>query len=104
MLFFLPFSNLQKGAIALNKNEGEKLFLDHCSGCHINGGNIVRRNKTLKIKDLRRNSLDSPELIAEVAREGIGIMSGYEKVLGEGGDKLVATWIWNQSQSAWVHG
>ena len=90
--------------MALNENEGEKLFLQHCSGCHINGGNIVRRNKTLKLKDLKRNSLDTPELIAKVAREGIGSMSGYEKNLGERGDKVVANWIWDQSQKAWVQG
>ncbi len=90
---------------ALNNNPtGEKLFLEHCSGCHINGGNIVRRNRTLKLPALNRQGLDSPEAIAKVAREGIGSMSGYEEVLGQGGDELVAKWIWNKAQNAWTQG
>ncbi len=98
---FLPPTNK---AIALNTIEGEELFLKTCAGCHVNGGNIVRRNKTLRSKDLKRNGLDSPSEIAKVAREGIGMMSGYKDVLGEKGDQIVADWIWNQSQNAWVHG
>ncbi|WP_320664196.1 c-type cytochrome [Prochlorococcus sp. MIT 1223] len=98
---FLIYSNQ---LLALNNSKGEKLFLEHCSGCHVNGGNIIRRNKTLKISALKRNGLDNPEAIAKVARNGIGNMSGYKKVLGEEGDKIVANWIWEQSQKAWVQG
>ena len=89
---------------ALNENEGEHLFIENCAGCHINGGNIIRRNKTLKIKDLQRNGLVTPESIAKIAREGTGSMDGYKEVLGEKGDQLVANWILKQSQKAWVQG
>ena len=89
---------------ALNENVGEHLFIENCAGCHINGGNIIRRNKTLKMKDLERNGLDTQEKIAKIAREGIGIMDGYEEVLGEKGDQLVANWILKQAQKAWVQG
>ena len=91
-------------SFALDNSQGESLFIQHCSGCHINGGNIIRRNKTLKISALKRNGLDNPESIANVARLGIGSMSGYGEVLGDGGDKIVANWIWEQSQKAWVQG
>ena len=74
------------------------------SACHVNGGNIIRRNKTLKLAALKRNGLDNQEDIARVAREGMGIMSGYEDVLGKQGDKKVAIWIWEQAQNAWVQG
>ena len=90
--------------IALEKSIGENLFIEHCSGCHVKGGNIIRRNKTLKISDLKRNGIDSPEAIAKVARLGIGNMSGYKEYLGEKGDQIVANWIWEQSQKAWVQG
>ena len=98
---FLIYSN---ETWALDKSVGENLFIENCSGCHVNGGNIIRRNKTLKISALKRNGLDNPEAIAKVARIGIGSMSGYEEVLGKGGDKIVANWIWEQSQKAWVQG
>ncbi|HGY5552283.1 MAG TPA: c-type cytochrome [Prochlorococcus sp.] len=99
ILLLLPTSS-----IALDSSTGECLFKEHCAGCHINGGNIIRRNKTLRLKALERYGLDNPEAIARVAREGIGQMSGYENVLGEGGDQLVAIWIWAQAQKAWIQG
>ena len=64
----------------------------------------MRRNKTLKLKDLKRNGYDNPEAIAEIAQNGTGIMSGYKEVLGEGGEKIVANWIWEAAQKAWVQG
>ncbi len=103
-LFILSLSLLPNKAIALSEDQGSRLFIENCAGCHINGGNIIRRSKTLKLKDLKRNGLDSAEAIAKVAKEGIGIMSGYKEILGENGDELVANWIWNQAQNAWVQG
>ena len=76
----------------------------HCSACHVKGGNIIRRGKTLKSSALKRNGLDNPESIANIARLGIGSMSGYAEVLGEGEDKIVANWIFEQSQKAWTQG
>tara|TARA_Y100001968_G_scaffold54751_1_gene46009 strand:+ start:1946 stop:2323 length:378 start_codon:yes stop_codon:yes gene_type:complete len=91
-------------SLALSNSQGENLFIQHCSGCHVNGGNIIRRNKTLKISALKRNGLDNPEAIAKVARLGIGSMSGYEEVLEQGEDQIIANWIWEQSQKAWIQG
>ncbi len=91
-------------AFAMNSSSAEALFIEHCSACHINGGNIIRRGKTLKLSDLKRRDLDNQEAIAKIAREGIGIMNGYEEFLGEDGDQAVAIWILNQAQKAWVQG
>ncbi len=99
LLILLPAS-----AFAIDNTVGEELFIKHCSGCHINGGNIIRRRKTLKLKALQRAGLDNPESIARVAREGIGSMNGYEEVLGKDGDQLIANWIWTQVQNAWTQG
>ncbi len=91
-------------SISLPQSQGEELFINNCAGCHIKGGNIIRRNKTLKLKDLHRNGIDSPNAIAQIAKEGIGSMSGYKDVLGEKGAHVVANWIWEQSQNAWIQG
>ncbi len=98
---FFCFS-LPKETSALEKDIGKNLFKNNCAGCHINGGNIIRRSKNLKISSLRRNGIDNPEAIAKIARHGIGIMSGYEDELGENGDQVVANWVWEQAQKAWV--
>ena len=104
MISILSILIIPTHSIALSNSPGEKLFLNHCAGCHINGGNIIRRGKNLKLAALKRYGLDNQDAIAKVAREGVGSMSGYQEVLGERGDQLVAIWIWEQAQNAWVHG
>ena len=87
---------------AIQANSGGNLFKHNCAGCHINGSNIIKRSKNLKISSLKRNGIDNPEAIAEIARQGIGIMSGYDDELGDNGDQIVADWVWEQAQKAWV--
>ena len=96
------YLSLPKGLNAIETDLGENLFKNNCAGCHINGGNIIRRSKNLKISSLKRNRIDNPEAIAKIARQGVGIMSGYEDELGENGDQIVANWVWEQAQKAWV--
>ena len=99
-IFF--YLSLPKELNAIEADLGENLFKHNCAGCHMNGGNIIRRSKNLKISSLKRNGIDNPEAIAKIARQGIGIMSGYEDELGENGDQIVANWVWEQAQKAWV--
>ena len=103
-MYFLHifFLSLPKELVALDTDSGENLFKNHCAGCHINGGNIIRRSKNLKISSLKRNGIDDSEAIAKIARQGIGIMDGYKEQLGDNGDQIVANWIWEQAQKAWV--
>tara|TARA_B100000965_G_C19577580_1_gene752004 strand:- start:804 stop:1232 length:429 start_codon:yes stop_codon:yes gene_type:complete len=88
---------------ALDTDIGKDLFKSHCASCHINGGNIIRRSKNLKISSLKHNGIDDPDSIAKIARQGIGIMDGYKDQLGDNGDQIVANWIWEQAQKAWIH-
>lgn len=80
---------------------GEQLFAAHCMGCHLNGGNVIRRGRTLKQAALERAGLTDPEAIARVAAAGIGQMSGYGAVLGEEGAAQVGEWVWLQAQAGW---
>ncbi len=102
LFLIFVFTSLPKDLIALDTDSGANLFKNHCAGCHINGGNIIRRSKNLKISSLKNNEIYDPEAIAKIAREGIGIMAGYEDELGDNGDQIVANWIWEQAQKAWV--
>ena len=105
LLNILVISSNPTPLLALNKNNlGQELFEVNCAGCHVNGGNIIRRNKTLKLKALKKNEIDTPEKIALIARKGIGIMSGYEDNLKEGEDIILANWVWENAQKAWIHG
>lgn len=81
--------------------EGSRLFAKTCAGCHLNGGNIVRRDRTLKLKALQRHGIDGPAAIARIAAEGIGRMDGYAKVLGPDGPEKVGAWVWKQALENW---
>jgi len=100
--FIISFTLFPSDLWALENNTAEDLFKNHCIGCHINGGNIIRRSKNLKIKTLERNGIDSSEKIAKIVREGIGIMDGYEDLLKENEDQILGIWVWEQAQKAWV--
>ncbi len=91
-----PAVSLSAGA-----QRGQELFAAHCVGCHVGGGNILRRGKTLKLAALERQQLASPEAIARIAAAGIGQMSGYDKALGDGGAEAVGRWVWSQAQAGW---
>lgn len=77
------------------------LFENHCAGCHVNGGNIIRRGRTLRLGALRRNGIEGPEAIAIIAAEGLGQMSGYGEALGPGGAEAVGAWVWEQALRDW---
>ncbi len=102
LLCIFSLISAPKKLIALDTSSGESLFKKNCAGCHINGSNIIRRSKNLKISSLKRNGIDDPEAIAKIAREGIGIMDGYEDLLFDNDDLILANWILEQAQKAWV--
>lgn len=92
-------------ATAASLARGAQLFEAHCVGCHVGGGNIIRRGRTLKLQALQRNSLDSATAIARVAAQGQGQMSGYREALGgDGGAEDVAAWVWQQALRGWKPG
>ena len=84
--------------------DGQQLFSNHCAGCHVNGGNIIRRGKTLKMAALERYGRADPAVIATIAAAGVGQMGGYAAVLGDGGPEAVASWVWQQAQAGWPRG
>ena len=100
--FLSIFFYFPKELNASETDQGKRIFKNNCAGCHINGGNIIRRSKNLKISSLKRNGIDNAKDIAEIARQGIGIMGGYKDELGDNGDQIVADWVWEQAQKAWI--
>ena len=83
------------------QTSGAVLFGQHCAGCHVNGGNVIRRGKTLRLAALRRAGLESGKDVARVASEGQGQMGGYAEVLGSGGAEVVGEWVWQQALADW---
>lgn len=88
-------------ALAADTTNGAKIFSAQCAGCHINGGNIVRRGKTLKQKALKRNGVDSLEAIASVVANGKNNMSAYKDRLTEQQIEDVSVYVLEQADKGW---
>ena len=73
-----------------NLDNGAKVFKANCAGCHVNGKNIVRRGKNLKMKALHKYKVDNQDAVEYLVTNGKGIMSAY-------GDKLTPEEIANVS-------
>jgi len=80
---------------------GASLFEFHCSGCHINGGNIIRRGKTLKQKALERNGYDSLEAIAQLVTQGKGNMPAYAERMTPEEIQAIAAYVLEQAAQNW---
>lgn len=81
--------------------DAAQVFELNCAGCHINGGNIVRRGKNLKLKTLQRNGVDSLEAIAELVTNGKGIMSAYGDRLTPEEIQAVSAYVLEQAEKNW---
>ncbi|HEY9880768.1 MAG TPA: c-type cytochrome [Leptolyngbyaceae cyanobacterium] len=77
------------------------LFEIHCAGCHPNGGNIIRRGKTLKQKALQRNKVDSVETISTLIANGKGIMSAFRDRISEAEITALAQYVLDQAEHNW---
>jgi cytochrome c6 len=98
----IGFSGLSSPALAASSpDEGAQIFELHCAGCHIHGGNIVRRNKTLKLKALQRNSMDTLAAISEIVTNGRGNMSAYKDRLTDDEIQTVAAYVLEQAEQGW---
>jgi cytochrome c6 len=97
----IGFSCLSSPALAASSPEGAQIFDLHCSGCHIHGGNIVRRNKTLKLKALQHNSMDTLAAISEIVTNGKGNMSAYKDRLTDDEIQTVAAYVLEQAEQGW---
>jgi cytochrome c6 len=87
-------------AKSLPAHEGEVLFSVHCVGCHPQGGNIIRRSKTLKQKALQRNGLDSIAAITTLIQQGKSNMPAYRDRLTSEEIDLLGEYVWAKS-SEW---
>jgi cytochrome c6 len=80
---------------------GAQIFDLHCSGCHSQGGNIVRRNKTLKKNVLQKNGLDSIEAVIQIVSNGKNNMSAYRDRLTSQEIEAVSAYVLEQADQNW---
>ncbi len=93
--------NLIAPALADDTTNGTQIFSVHCAGCHINGSNIIRRGKNLKMKALKKYDMDSIEAIASIVTNGKNNMSAYKDRLTEQQIQDVAAYVLEQAEKDW---
>jgi cytochrome c6 len=87
--------------LAADTANGAKIFSVHCAGCHLNGGNIIRRGKNLKLKALKRNGMDNVEAIASIVANGKNNMSAYKDRLSAQEIQAVSAYVLEQAEKDW---
>ena len=80
---------------------GKQIFEINCAGCHINGGNIIRRGKNLKMRALHRYGYDSVESVKLIVTHGKNNMSAYDDRLSEIEIEKVAQYVIKQAEHNW---
>ncbi|WP_069791086.1 c-type cytochrome [Cyanobacterium sp. IPPAS B-1200] len=102
-LFYIPRAIAQINLTEINQNinEPSKLFEINCAGCHLNGGNIIRRGKNLKLKALQKNGYDTTESIATIITNGKNNMSAYGDRLSNQQINDLSNYVLNQAKNNW---
>ncbi|MEI6442010.1 MAG: c-type cytochrome [Nostocales cyanobacterium ELA583] len=93
--------NFTLPANALDTAPGAEIFTVHCAGCHINGGNIIRRGKNLKRNTLKKYGMDSLEAITTIVTNGKNNMSAYKDRLTTEEIQNVAAYVLEQAEKDW---
>ncbi|MEG4251978.1 MULTISPECIES: c-type cytochrome, partial [unclassified Microcoleus] len=86
---------------ATNPATAADIFSANCAGCHINGGNIIRRGKNLKQKALKKYGMDSIANISNLVTNGKGIMPAYKDRLSEQQIIDVSAYVLSQAETDW---
>ena len=97
--FFIPF-NLIAQAESTSVS-GKQIFEVHCAGCHINGGNIIRRGKNLRMKALHKYGYDSVDAIVNITTNGKNNMSAFGDRLSKSEIQNVAQYVFQQAENNW---
>lgn len=101
ILLLLTLIVITNSSPAQAADNATKIFETNCAGCHINGGNIIRRGKNLKMNALKKNGMDSVEAITDIVTNGKNNMSAYKDRLTSQQIQEVATYVLQQAQNNW---
>ncbi|MBD2140591.1 c-type cytochrome [Anabaena sp. FACHB-1250] len=97
-IFTVAFSS---PALAADAANGAELFKANCASCHLGGGNIVNRAKTLKKADLEKYDMYSAEAIISQVTKGKGAMPAFGKKLKADQIEDVAAYVIEQADQDW---
>lgn len=89
-------------AIAADLQVGARLFQNNCTTCHLNGGNVVNGQKTLRQEALRRYGMDSVAAIQQQVTYGKNAMPAFGQRLSAEQIEAVSTYVFDRAQRGWT--
>ncbi|MBU6186897.1 MAG: c-type cytochrome [Synechococcales bacterium] len=87
--------------LAAGTTNGSKIFNANCAACHIGGGNIVNRAKTLKWDALQKYKMDSVAAISTQIVNGKNSMPSFRTRLTNEQAENVAKFVLAQAHKGW---
>ncbi len=92
---------LARPALAADTANGAKVFGANCAQCHLGGGNVIMRNKTLKKDDLEKWDMASLNAITYQVTNGKNAMPAFKGRLNEKQIEDVAAYVLEQAENGW---
>ena len=92
--------------------KGKQIFETSCIGCHENGGNLLKRSKTLTIKNLQQDNYNDINNMIILINKGKGQMPPYSSFTSPKGNIMpaklsdddisnVASYVIDQATNGW---
>ena len=97
-IFTFAFSS---PALAADTASGAALFEANCAQCHLGGGNLVNRAKTLKKEALEKYAMYSAEAIIAQVTRGKGAMPAFGNKLKAEQIENIAAYVLEQADKDW---
>ncbi|RUT08994.1 cytochrome c6 [Dulcicalothrix desertica PCC 7102] len=86
-------------------NNGDRIFTNNCSSCHLGGGNILIANKTLHKEALSQYldnyNTESIQAIIHQIKNGKGAMPAFKNKLNEEEILEVAAYVFQKAEQGW---
>ena len=86
---------------AADLSNGRRLFQANCADCHVKGGNVVDREKTLHLEALKANGRATPAAVWRQVAEGRGKMPAFKAFLSPEQIEDVAAYVLERARSGW---
>ncbi|WP_024296668.1 c-type cytochrome [Methylomicrobium lacus] len=97
VLIFGFIGNVQ----AADASAGVEVFANNCTSCHSGGNNLIVQAKSLSIKDLKDNKMDSEAAIITLVTNGKPPMPAFGTTLSTEQIKNVAAYVMQQANAGW---
>jgi cytochrome c6 len=90
------------GAVfAADLNNGATVFTANCASCHVGGGNVINRSKTLAQADLTKYGMNSLEKVIAHVTNGKPPMPSFKTRLTADQIEDVASYVLEKAAGGW---